>query len=206
MSDRVLNMPLDCLSHFALILRGICENVWYISSRLQYLLQTQNFSLILKSYSTWKYNIQVNGSIIKMKEKSSIIQFDAFDLCFIFFIPMSETISVTDRSGTCFFLHASNQWHMHQMEKIELKLYYSKNIWKEENHGHSFVCLMVGYISVIKKLWKTAILLMQELRIQEKQLLHGPTLTLILLIFRECKKDKLYILKKVGFSKFKEML
>ena len=33
----------------------------------------------------------------------------------------------------------------------------------------------------------------------------SPTLTLLLLIFGECKKGKLYILKKVGLSKFKEM-
>ena len=26
----------------------------------------------------------------------------------------------------------------------------SKNIWKEENHGHDFVCLLVHYISVKK--------------------------------------------------------
>ena len=27
----------------------------------------------------------------------------------------------------------------------------SKNIWKEENRGHRFVCLLVGYISLKKK-------------------------------------------------------
>ena len=27
---------------------------------------------------------------------------------------------------------------------------YSKNIWKEKNRGHGFVCLLVGYISVKK--------------------------------------------------------
>ena len=34
----------------------------------------------------------------------------------------------------------------------QLKVDYSKNIWKEENHGHGFVCLLVGYISVKKKI------------------------------------------------------
>ena len=29
----------------------------------------------------------------------------------------------------------------------QLKVDYSKNIWKEENRGHGFVCLLVGYIS-----------------------------------------------------------
>ena len=30
----------------------------------------------------------------------------------------------------------------------QLKVDYSKSIWKEENHGHGFVCLLVSYISV----------------------------------------------------------
>ena len=33
-----------------------------------------------------------------------------------------------------------------------VKVDYSKNIWKEENRGHGFVCLFVGYISVKKKM------------------------------------------------------
>ena len=32
----------------------------------------------------------------------------------------------------------------------QLKVDYSKNIWKEENSGHGFVSLLVGYISVKK--------------------------------------------------------
>ena len=32
----------------------------------------------------------------------------------------------------------------------KLEVDYSKNIWKEENRGHGFVCLLVGYISVKK--------------------------------------------------------
>ena len=40
---------------------------------------------------------------------------------------------------------------------------------------------------------------------QEKQLVFGPTLTLILPIFGECKKGKLYIFKKVDPSTFKEI-
>ena len=45
---------------------------------------TQNFSLILKSHSTWKYNIQAKESITKIKEKPSIIQFIQFD-AFVFY-------------------------------------------------------------------------------------------------------------------------
>ena len=41
---------------------------------------------------------------------------------------------------------------------------------------------------------------------QEKQLVVGPTLTLILPIFGEREKGKSYILKKVGLSTFKETL
>ena len=68
---------------------------------------TQNFSLI------WKYNIQAN---------------DAFALCFIFFIPMSQIISVIDRSGMCYFYTHQTIGacasicmchHMHQMENSE---------------------------------------------------------------------------------------
>ena len=34
----------------------------------------------------------------------------------------------------------------------QLRIDYSKNIWKEKNHGHGFVCLLVGYMSVKKKI------------------------------------------------------
>ena len=36
----------------------------------------------------------------------------------------------------------------------QLKVDYSKNVWKEQNRGQSFVCLLVGYISVKKDYWK----------------------------------------------------
>ena len=69
-------------------------------------------------------------------------------------------------------------------------------------------CFSLGWlhISKKKKLLKTAILLVQELIKQEKQVVFGPTLTLILPIFGECTNGKLYILRKVGLSKFKEIL
>ena len=51
---------------------------------------------------------QANETITKIKKKKrSIVQYDAFDLCFISFIPMSQTIRVIDRGGACYFLHAS---------------------------------------------------------------------------------------------------
>ena len=37
----------------------------------------------------------------------STSEFDVFVLCFIFFIPLSQTISVINRNDMCYFLHAS---------------------------------------------------------------------------------------------------
>ena len=55
---------------------------------------------------TWKYNIQVNERLTKMKEKCSTIQFDIYDLSFSSFqCPRKQVIN---RSDTCYFLHASN--------------------------------------------------------------------------------------------------
>ena len=56
----------------------------------------------------WKCNIQASKMLGKIKEKLSTVQFDIFDLSFIFFIPMSQTRNVINRSGACYFLHTSN--------------------------------------------------------------------------------------------------
>ena len=82
----------------------------------------------------------------------------------------------------------------------QLKVDYSKNIWKEENRRHGLVCLLVSHISKKKNLLKTAILLVQELRKQENSWFFGPTLTLILQIFVERKKGKLHMMEKVGLA------
>ena len=50
-----------------------------------------------------KYDIQVNERLTKIKEKWSSIKFDVVVLSFIFFIPMSQTISVINISGMCYF-------------------------------------------------------------------------------------------------------
>ena len=47
------------------------------------------FSPLFWSY-TWKYNIQANESLTKVKEKWPTIQFDVFILSIIFFIPMPQ--------------------------------------------------------------------------------------------------------------------
>ena len=68
-------------------------------------------------------------------------------------------------------------------------------------------CLSLGWLNISeKKLQNTTILSVQELIKQEKQLVFGPTLTLIFLIFGKCKKSKLHIMKKVGLSSFKKIL
>ena len=58
------------------------------------------------------------------------VQLDAFHLSIIFFISMSQTISVINRSRACYFLHASFTCAgmcmcdcVHQMEKIEFALF-----------------------------------------------------------------------------------
>ena len=52
--------------------------------------------------------IQANERLTKVKEKSLTIKFVFFVLSLIFFVPMSQTISVINISGACYFLHASN--------------------------------------------------------------------------------------------------
>ena len=61
---------------------------------------------------SWKYNIQPNERLTKVKEKWSTFQFDLFDLSFVLFIPVFQTISV---SGKCACVCAC--YPMHQMEK-----------------------------------------------------------------------------------------
>ena len=56
------------------------------------------------------------------------IQFDVFDLSFIFFIAMSQTISVINRIGACQFLNASNPWRV--CWRVRVGLYASnENDW-----------------------------------------------------------------------------
>ena len=52
--------------------------------------------------------IQANERLTKVKEKSLTIKLGFFVLSFIFFVPMSQTISFINISGACYFLHASN--------------------------------------------------------------------------------------------------
>ena len=58
------------------------------------------------------YNFQANERLKKNTEKWSTIQFDVFDLSFVFSIPIRQAISVINRSGACYFSHVSNLWHV----------------------------------------------------------------------------------------------
>ena len=86
--------------------RNTCES-WYMPNWIYYSLQTEIFPLFLTH--TWKDNIHANERLTKVKKM--IIKFDVFVLSFIFFIPMSQIISVIKSKGACNFWLASNQWH-----------------------------------------------------------------------------------------------
>ena len=77
-------------------------------------------------------------------------------------------------------------WKTHFAWK-QLKVDYSKNIWKEGNHGHVFVCLLVGYMSVKKNYWKLQFCGCRSSESRENKFF-SPNLTLILPIFGEHKK------------------
>ena len=102
-------MPLDYLSWLPVVLRYVdTREGWYIRSWLYYPLQTKNFPLFWSH--SWKYDIQANDKLTKVKEKLSTIKFDVIVRSLIFFVPMSQTISVINISGACYFLHTSNSW------------------------------------------------------------------------------------------------
>ena len=98
------------LSCFAVVPWGICGNVWYIQTDYSIHSKLRIFAWFWSH--SWKYNIQANESLTKVKEKWSTIQVDLFYLSFIFFIPMFQTISV---SGKCAGVCACDRTH--QMEK-----------------------------------------------------------------------------------------
>ena len=63
-----------------------------------------------------------------------------------------------------------------------LKVDYSKNIWKEKNCRHGFVCLLVGYMSVKKKNVENCNSVGAGADNVRKVVVFGPTLTLIISI------------------------
>ena len=82
------------------------------------------------------------------------------------------------------------------METVKSRLF--KKIWKEENRGHGFVCLLVGYISMKKIIDNFNSVGTGD----HKAGISSSFLALILPIFGERKKSKLHILKKLGLSTF----
>ena len=85
--------------------RDTQEHLIYVEVIMVFIL---NFAFSPYSDSYKKSNIQANGSLTKIKEKWSTVQFDVFDLSIIFSVPMSQQTSVVDESGVCYFLHPSN--------------------------------------------------------------------------------------------------
>ena len=72
MFDMMLNIPLDSLSCFAVVLRETRER-WYMPNWLQYPLQIRIFPLFWSH--TWKYNFQVKERLTKIEQKWPNIQF-----------------------------------------------------------------------------------------------------------------------------------
>ena len=102
---RVLNVPLDYLSSFAMILSGTSGKVWYMPNWLWHLFQAKNLPLFWNH--TQKYNIQANERLAKFKEKWSTTQY-VFSLSLILFIPMSLTVSAINNMCS----------HMDQMQNV----------------------------------------------------------------------------------------
>ena len=73
-------------------------------SQTDYSINSKLLILPLFWSHTWKYNIEGSERLTKVKEKWLTIQFDVFDLSFIYFIPMFQTKSVWNKSGVWNFL------------------------------------------------------------------------------------------------------
>ena len=116
MFHRVLNMPLDYRSCFAMALREIHENVDMVNW-LSYSLQIRIFPLILNSCS------KVQHSSKQKVNKSQRVLIWCF-CSFIFFIPMPQAITkvvhaifyMQQTSGACAGICTCNR--MHQMDKL----------------------------------------------------------------------------------------
>ena len=94
MFDRGLNVPLDYLICFSVAPRMLHGKVDISQTDCSIHSKLIIFSLFWSH--TWKYNIQVNEGLI-----------DVFVISFIF-ISMSQKVSAINKSGACYFLHASN--------------------------------------------------------------------------------------------------
>ena len=86
------------ISCFAVVLRSFSQDCLIYAKLIIEFIPDLEFSPYL----------EVIHGIVTFKLKMITIQLEVFDLSFIFFIAMSQTISFTNRSGACYFLHASN--------------------------------------------------------------------------------------------------
>ena len=73
-----------------------------------YMLNWLYYQLHLFWSHTWQYNIQANKRLTKVKEKLSTIKFDIFFLSFIFFVSMSQTISVIKVEHAIFYMYQTS--------------------------------------------------------------------------------------------------
>ena len=87
---------MSCFQYGYTWMVDICQTNYSIHSKLQTI-----FSLLWDHNS--KYKIEANERLKKILKKLSTIQFDLW---------VSLFISVINRSGTCYFTHAPNQWHL----------------------------------------------------------------------------------------------
>ena len=104
MFERVVNFSLDYSGCFVIVLREINLNVWYMPYWLKYSLQTPQFWS-----HPWKYNIQANERLTKVKEKWSTIQFDV--LIFLLFSSFQchrQVVSKTELVRAIFCTHQTS--------------------------------------------------------------------------------------------------
>ena len=80
MFDGVLNMHLDYLSCFVVILRGFHETFIYAKQQIIVLLYTEVQHSVIHSH-TWRYSIQVNGRFTRLKKNDQL-----FNLIFFHFL------------------------------------------------------------------------------------------------------------------------
>ena len=106
MFGSVLNMPLDYLSYFAVVLGGthgkvdIRQTDYSIHSKLRIFL----YSEVIHGSKT---NIQANDGLTKVKVNDQLLN---LMICSFFHFGRSNVPdnNVINRSGACYFLHASN--------------------------------------------------------------------------------------------------
>ena len=94
-------MPLDYLSYFTMVLRGIHWNIYICQAddSIPYKLEFSHYSEVIHGSKTFKLT---KGSKVEKK----MINYSVWCFgSFIFFIPVSQTISVINKSGMCFFSH-----------------------------------------------------------------------------------------------------